>query len=207
MLSKTRLDAKHFSAVEEWWLLGNPDVILMALRPLFRTMHMRMARTICCLLLILSAVAIRTAGGADQPATTPVAVAATDPNGVEFFEENIRPVLAENCYSCHSAEAIKVKGQLRLDSRQGIAKGGEGGPILVAGQPEKSRLIEAIRWMNPAFQMPPKKKLNPEQIEKFEQWVTMGAPRPAGSRYWARRRDEAADCGGGSPHVVGVEAD
>jgi hypothetical protein len=158
--------------------LADQDVILMALRPLFRTMHMRMARTICCLLLILSAVSIRAAGGADQPATTPVAAAATDPNGVEFFEKNIRPVLAENCYSCHSAEAIKVKGQLRLDSRQGIAKGGEGGPILVAGQPEKSRLIEAIRWTNPAFQMPPKKKLSPEQIEKFEQWVTMGAPDP-----------------------------
>ena len=103
---------------------------------------------------------------------------ATRPAGVEFFEKNIRPVLAEQCYTCHSANAKKVKGQLLLDTRAGVLKGGVSGPILMPGQPDKSRLIEAIRWADPDLQMPPKQKLTPKQIVAFEQWVKMGAPDP-----------------------------
>ncbi len=87
---------------------------------------------------------------------------------VEFFEKHIRPVLAERCYECHSAKAQKVKGKLLLDSQPGIAKGGENGPILVPGDVEKSRLIQAIRWTDPDFAMPPKGKLSPQQIDRFE---------------------------------------
>lgn len=101
-----------------------------------------------------------------------------DAEGIAFFEKHIQPVLATHCYSCHSVKAIKVRGELFLDSRQGVAKGGEGGTIIVAGQPDKSRLIEAIRWTDPSIQMPPKEKLTAEQIEMFEQWVKMGAPDP-----------------------------
>jgi hypothetical protein len=123
---------------------------------------------------------------AAQPNTAPPAAGSPgpapagmiDPDGVKFFEKNIRPVLVEQCYSCHSAGAAKVRGNFLLDTREGVAKGGEGGPVLVAGQPDKSRLITAIRWTDPDFQMPPKKKLSAEQIEKFEQWVKMGAPDP-----------------------------
>src|SRR5205085_9368639 len=85
--------------------------------------------------------------------------AATDPAGIEFFEKNVRPVLVDHCYTCHSAKAIKLKGQLRLDSQQGIARGGEGGAVIVSGKPGESRLIKAIRWTDPNFQMPPKEKL------------------------------------------------
>ena len=98
--------------------------------------------------------------------------------GVEFFEKHIRPVLAEHCYECHSTQARKVKGKLLLDSQPGIAKGGDSGPIIVPGDVEKSRLIQAIRWTDPDLTMPPKEKLSPQQIEKFEQWVKMGAPDP-----------------------------
>jgi hypothetical protein len=101
--------------------------------------------------------------------------------GVEFFEKHIRPVLAEHCFSCHSARSPKVKGGLLLDSQPGIAKGGTGGPILVAGDVEKSRLIHALRWTDSELTMPPKAKLTPQQIEKFEQWVKMGAPDPRGT--------------------------
>src|SRR5262245_13993824 len=66
--------------------------------------------------------------------------------GVEFFERYIRPVLAESCYECHSAQARKVRGKLLLDSQSGIAKGGDNGPVLVPGDVEKSRLIQALRW-------------------------------------------------------------
>ena len=98
--------------------------------------------------------------------------------GVEFFERYIRPVLAERCYECHSTQARKVKGQLLLDSQPGIAKGGAGGPVVVPGDVEKSRLIQAIRWTDSGLAMPPKGKLSAQQIERFEQWVKMGSPDP-----------------------------
>jgi hypothetical protein len=98
--------------------------------------------------------------------------------GIEFFERHIRPVLAERCYECHSTQARKAKGKLLLDSQPGIAKGGASGPVLVPGDVEKSRLIQAIRWTDADFAMPPKGKLAPQQIERFEQWVKMGAPDP-----------------------------
>ena len=106
--------------------------------------------------------------------------AADSPEGLALFEQHVRPVLVEQCYKCHSANAEKVKGGLLLDSRQGIVKGGEGGPVVVPGHPEKSRLIEAIRWTDPDTQMPPKKQLTPEQVRWFEAWVQMGAPDPRG---------------------------
>jgi hypothetical protein len=98
--------------------------------------------------------------------------------GAEFFERYIRPVLAEHCYECHSTQAKKVKGQLLLDSQPGIAKGGASGPVIVPGKVEDSLLIQAIRWTDSDLAMPPKGKLSAQQIEKFEQWVKMGAPDP-----------------------------
>src|SRR5215467_1846484 len=66
--------------------------------------------------------------------------------GIEFFEKKIRPVLVERCYECHSAKAKKPKGGLRLDSRQGILRGGDSGRVIVSGDPERSLLIRAIRY-------------------------------------------------------------
>jgi hypothetical protein len=100
----------------------------------------------------------------------------------EFFEKKIRPVLAERCYKCHSAEAEKLKSGLLLDSKEGMLKGGESGkPALVPGNAEGSRLIEAIRYQNEELQMPPSNaggKLKDEQIADFVTWVNMGAPDP-----------------------------
>jgi mono/diheme cytochrome c family protein len=103
----------------------------------------------------------------------------TDAAGPEFFETRIRPVLVEQCYRCHSEKAEKLKGGLYLDSRDGVLKGGDTGPALVPGDPEKSLLIKAIRYTDENLQMPPKgKKLSAEQIADFEAWVKMGAPDP-----------------------------
>src|SRR5262249_23890442 len=74
--------------------------------------------------------------------------AGTDPAGVEFFEKKVRPILVEHCFKCHSAEAKKLKGGLRLVSRTGLLKGGDNGPALVPGHPEKSRLLEAVGYKN-----------------------------------------------------------
>lgn len=96
----------------------------------------------------------------------------------DFFEKNIRPVLVEKCYSCHSAEAKKLKGELYLDSRAGVAAGGEGGAVVSGLDPNQSRLIQAIRWTDADLQMPPTEKLSAQQIAAFERWVERGAPDP-----------------------------
>ena len=105
--------------------------------------------------------------------------AADDTAGVEFFEKKIRPLLADQCYKCHSADAEKLKGGLLLDTRMATLKGGDTGPALVPGDVEKSLLIKAVRYTDADLQMPPKnKKLSAQQIADLETWVKMGAPDP-----------------------------
>jgi cytochrome c553 len=99
-----------------------------------------------------------------------------------FFEKKIRPVLVDNCYKCHSAEAEKIKGGLTLDTRDGIRKGGETGPIIVPGSAEKSKIIASLKHKNPDTAMPPKGKLSDNVIADFEAWVKMGAPDPRESK-------------------------
>ncbi|MBI2948274.1 MAG: DUF1553 domain-containing protein [Verrucomicrobia bacterium] len=98
--------------------------------------------------------------------------------GMQLFERKIRPVLIERCYECHSTDAKKIKGGLRLDTRDAWMQGGDGGPIIVPGDPDKSRLVQALRYASEDLQMPPKEKLSAEQIADFEAWVRMGAPDP-----------------------------
>ncbi|HEU0037927.1 MAG TPA: c-type cytochrome domain-containing protein, partial [Verrucomicrobiae bacterium] len=76
---------------------------------------------------------------------------------VEFFEKRIRPIFAEHCYSCHSDKAEKVKGGLRLDTREALLKGGSSGAVIVPGDPDASPLIKAVRYQDAALQMPPAK--------------------------------------------------
>ena len=103
--------------------------------------------------------------------------------GLEFFEKNVRPILSDRCYECHSASKNSSKGGLILDSRDGAFKGGDEGPSVVPGNLEKSLLIKAVRYTDPEFAMPPKKtggKLPDDKIAILEEWVKMGAPMPAG---------------------------
>jgi hypothetical protein len=99
---------------------------------------------------------------------------------LEFFEKKIRPILTDRCFSCHSARAEKLKGGLYLDSRQGALKGGDSGPSIVAGDPKKSLLLKAVRWVDDDLKMPPKKKLTDDQIGDLEAWIQKGATWPAG---------------------------
>ena len=96
--------------------------------------------------------------------------------GIEFFETKIRPVLAKNCYACHSCATKVAMGGLFLDSRNGIRKGGAGGAAVMPGQPEESPLIHAIRYEG--RKMPPSAKMADSVIADFEKWVEMGAPDP-----------------------------
>lgn len=97
-------------------------------------------------------------------------------SGAEFFEKKIRPILVRHCYECHSGDPKKAKAHLVLDTRDGLRKGGESGPVIVPGHPDDSPLIEAIRYEG--LEMPPKEKLSDELIEDLVQWVEMGAPDP-----------------------------
>jgi hypothetical protein len=97
---------------------------------------------------------------------------------IDFFERKIRPVLVERCYQCHSAKAKELQGQLSLDTRAGLRQGGVSGPAIVPGEPEKSPLIEAIRYKNEDLKMPPEKPLSGEQVKDFVAWIKMGAPDP-----------------------------
>ncbi|MBC8325997.1 MAG: PSD1 domain-containing protein [Verrucomicrobia subdivision 3 bacterium] len=108
----------------------------------------------------------------------PLAAAEFTAADLEFFEKKIRPVLAEHCYKCHSADAKKLKGDLMLDHRAGVFKGGDTGPAIVSGKPAQSLLIEAIEYDNVDLEMPPRGKLSDQQIADFTEWVKRGAPWP-----------------------------
>jgi len=108
-----------------------------------------------------------------------VALATPEAAQVDFFENKVRPLFAEHCYQCHSAKAQKLKGELRLDTPEGLLKGGKAGAEIVPGQPDSSRLIKAVRYRDPDLKMPPKgKRLSEEQVGTLETWVLMGAPLP-----------------------------
>lgn len=120
---------------------------------------------------------IRTAVISILASLVPLAHAAPPaPDGNDFFEQKIRPVLVRHCYACHSAEAKKLKGGLRLDTRDGMRRGGDSGPALVPGQPAKSLLLQALRYEGP--EMPPKGRLSAAVVADFEKWITSGAPDP-----------------------------
>lgn len=100
--------------------------------------------------------------------------------GIAFFEARIRPVLAARCYRCHSAQARaakKLKGGLLLDNPEGILKGGDSGPALVAGKPAASPLLKALRH-DGELHMPPDSRLPEESIKDFEKWIALGVPVP-----------------------------
>ena len=103
-----------------------------------------------------------------------------DPDAVEFFESKVRPVLVEHCYKCHSAQAKAPKGGLRLDSLDGMKKGGDTGPAIVPGDADASLLVQAVRYQDEQTQMPPKGKLTEATIATLEQWVRGGAVMPHG---------------------------
>ena len=92
------------------------------------------------------------------------------PAQLEFFEKKIRPVLATHCYECHGG-AGKLRGGLRLDSREALIKGGDSGPAVVIGKPDESRLIQFVRHQGKA--MPKgKPKLAEAHIDALTQWIT-----------------------------------
>jgi hypothetical protein len=95
------------------------------------------------------------------------------PDQEEFFEAKVRPLLFERCVDCHGPD--DQSGLLRLDRKPSLNRSVGAGPIVVPGQPDKSLLVQAIRFDDSALQMPPEGKLNQEEIAILERWVADGA--------------------------------
>ncbi len=104
----------------------------------------------------------------------------TADKAMELFEKQVRPTLINQCIRCHGAE--KQQGGLRLDTREAWAKGGDSGTPIVAGDPDRSLLLSAIRYEHPDLEMPPRGKLPEHTIAAFEAWVKMGAIDPRTSK-------------------------
>ena len=102
---------------------------------------------------------------------------AADDGVLEHFEKRVRPLLAENCYSCHSAKAPSVFANLRLDSLAGLLRGGDSGPAVVPGDSSASLLLRAVRGQAKAL-MPPTGQLSEEKIADLATWVDSGAHWP-----------------------------
>lgn len=89
------------------------------------------------------------------------------------FVEQVKPLLERRCVSCHGPE--KVKGGLRLDSREAVLRGGDNGPALVPGRPGDSLLLQAVLHTRADLEMPPKDKLSPGEVQVLERWIRAGA--------------------------------
>jgi hypothetical protein len=144
-------------------------------------------KKLASLLALLVAPSLLFAGGAN-------------PKGIEFFESKIRPVLSKYCYECHSAQAKKLKADLFLDSKEGMLKGGDSGPVFVAGKAKGSLLIKALEHDGMTKMPSQSVKLPKEIVADFAKWIDMGAPDPRegklvtkkkaidiekGRKYWA----------------------
>ena len=101
--------------------------------------------------------------------------------GSGIFEKKIRPIFIENCYECHSAKSKSLKAGLLLDRKAGWERGGKNGAVIIPGEPNKSILMNALRYHNHDLQMPPSGKLNRTIIADFQKWIMEGAHDPRDS--------------------------
>ena len=122
--------------------------------------------------------------------TVGVVRAAAGPDAADdaaHFEAKVRPILVAHCWKCHAADA---KGSLRLDSRETALEGGDSGPAFVPGQPDASLLVRAVRYTDPAYQMPPSGKLPAAAVAAVEEWVKRGGYFPPATGGATVRRGE-----------------
>jgi hypothetical protein len=111
---------------------------------------------------------------------TMASLARADDPAETFFELKIRPVLATECLACHGGK--KTSSGLSLATREAVLKGGDRGPAIMVGEPDKSLLIQAIRRTHDEVQMPPKKRLADATVADFARWIADGATWPSARR-------------------------
>lgn len=126
----------------------------------------------------------------------PSAFALAADAGMEFFEQKVRPLLADHCLGCHGGGTGEPKGGLRLDSKAGWEKGGANGPVLRAGRALESPLIKAVRRQPGVEAMPPdgegRRALTQQEAGVLARWIAMGAPDPRDGKPMAAKSDGRA---------------
>lgn len=120
----------------------------------------------CCLVLLFNICAV----GVEPPEDV------FSDEQLAFFENRIRPLLAEHCFECHSGNSATIQAKLRLDHRSYAIQGGESGAAVVPGKPEESLVLAAVRWKG--LEMPPDRKLSNEQVADLARWIESGAAWP-----------------------------
>ena len=134
---------------------------------------MNTLQAVCTTVTLAACAAFAAAAWADEPARSDASGSSFTPSQIEFFRQQVRPILRANCLKCHGGEP-KIKGGLRLTSRANVLKGGDTSPAVTLDDPAASLLVEAIRY--DGLEMPPKGKLPEEQIDVLTRWVEMGLP-------------------------------
>ena len=135
------------------------------------------------------------------------AASGSGPDRYDRFFDRVRPILTARCVSCHGPD--KKEGKLRLDSAEGLAKGGAGGPAIDPDDPDESPILKAVRHDDGVSAMPPKEHLKDDQIADLTAWVRGGAPWPATARVLLEDDAEivpALTSGDGSARLQGDRA-
>jgi len=151
-----------------------------------------------------------------EPEQTPEEI-----ESAHFFEQSIRPLLAEHCFECHGPERSEPKGGLRMTGRDALLAGGLSGTAITPGDPDASRLIHAVRYTDSLLKMPPRDRLTPGEVSLLEEWVRRGVPWPggaaaevhtggvdiaAGREWWAFRPVERPDVADGHERLGSIDA-
>lgn len=123
----------------------------------------------------------------------PGAEVASDPQAEQFFQDEVRPVLAARCFPCHGPDVPEPRSGLRMSGREALLKGSRFGPSLVPGDPDASRLIRAVRYNESSLKMPPTEPLPANEVAILERWVAMGAPWPGGESLGVSESHNAFD--------------
>src|SRR5262245_13617791 len=121
----------------------------------------------------------RTPGG-KQPETK------FTPEAVAFFEKEVQPILKAHCLKCHGDNPKKIRGGLRLTSRDHVLKGGDLGPTVSLDRPESSLLFKALSHKDEKFKMPPAGRLSDRDIDVLTRWVKAGLPWTPGTSVGTR---------------------
>ncbi|MCE9608272.1 MAG: PSD1 and planctomycete cytochrome C domain-containing protein [Planctomycetia bacterium] len=114
-------------------------------------------------------------GNSSASAAAPVVATKFSAEQIEYFEKQVRPLLAKHCVECHGPK--QQEAGLRLDTRKAILTGVEGHPAAVPGDPGRSPIIAATKY-DGDVQMPPDGKLPADQLAALTTWVKMGLPWP-----------------------------
>jgi hypothetical protein len=137
-----------------------------------------LTRVLCAAAVLYLSVAAFALGQNGQ--TTPRTLHALTKAQLDFFESRVRPVFVASCVPCHSGS--DAASGLELDWKGGWEAGGRSGPVIVPGDPGKSKLARAVRYTDPDLQMPPNGKLSDQQVNDLVAWIKMGAPDPRTAR-------------------------